>query len=80
MRKRFSLSRFLTYALLIVGSLLAVAPVENANIKYSDGWPYARQVNAVARFDGPGMHVEGSVGNTAFKEASALVAVLKSRD
>jgi len=46
------------------GSLLAAVPVHDASLKYSDGWPFARQVNAVAYFNGPGMHVEGTVGST----------------
>jgi uncharacterized protein (TIGR02099 family) len=47
------------------GRLQAIAPVNNANLKYADGWPYARQVDATATFEGPGMHVEGRVGSTA---------------
>ncbi len=47
------------------GSLLALVPVSDASLKYADGWPFARQVSAMARFNGPGMHVEGTVGSTA---------------
>ena len=47
------------------GRLIASASVENAVLKYADGWPRASQVNAVATFEGPGMYVEGWVGQTA---------------
>jgi uncharacterized protein (TIGR02099 family) len=47
------------------GRLLALAPVKQANLKYADGWPQARQLDATAIFDGPGMSVEGSIGSTA---------------
>ena len=47
------------------GSLLASVPVNDASLKYADGWPQAQQVNALARFDGPGMQAEGTVGSSA---------------
>jgi uncharacterized protein (TIGR02099 family) len=47
------------------GRLQAIAPVENASLKYADGWPQARQVNATAIFEGPGMLVEGRIGSAA---------------
>jgi uncharacterized protein (TIGR02099 family) len=47
------------------GRLQAIAPVENADLRYADGWPHVMQVNAIAYFEGPGMYVEGQVGNTA---------------
>ncbi|MCW8925022.1 MAG: YhdP family protein [Xanthomonadales bacterium] len=46
------------------GSLLADVKVSDAHLKYAEGWPHARQVTATAHFEGPGMHVEGTVGNT----------------
>ncbi len=47
------------------GVLQAVATVENAEIKYAESWPAVREVSAIAYFEGPGMYVEGQVGNTA---------------
>jgi uncharacterized protein (TIGR02099 family) len=47
------------------GRLQAIVPVENVNLKYANGWPQVRQVDAVAMFEGPGMFVEGMVGDTA---------------
>ena len=47
------------------GRLQAIALVEGATLKYTDGWPQVRQTNAVAHFEGPGMFVEGQVGDTA---------------
>ena len=46
------------------GRLQAIAAVENASVKYADGWPQARHVDATAHFDGPGMYFEGKVGST----------------
>jgi len=47
------------------GRLQAIAPVENADLKYAVGWPNVRQINAIAQFEGPGMYIEGQIGNTA---------------
>ena len=47
------------------GRLQAIAPVENVDLRFADGWPHVKQVNAIAEFDGPGMFVEGTVGKTA---------------
>jgi len=47
------------------GRLQAIVRVADADLKYADGWPYARQVNATANFEGPGMYVQGTVGNSA---------------
>ena len=47
------------------GRLVAIAPVDNAVLKYADGWPYAKQLNATATFEGPGMYVVGRVGQAA---------------
>jgi len=47
------------------GRMQAIAPVENVDLRYADGWPHVKQVNAVAQFEGPGMFVEGAVGETA---------------
>ncbi len=47
------------------GRLQAIAPATNVDIKYADGWPNARGVDATAVFEGRGMTVEGAIGNTA---------------
>ena len=47
------------------GRLQAIASARDVNIKYADGWPNARQVDATAFFEGRGMAVEGTIGNTA---------------
>jgi uncharacterized protein (TIGR02099 family) len=63
------------------GRLIAVAPVENAVLKYVDGWPRASQVTAVATFEGPGMYVEGRIGQSAgatVDNVSARIADFKS--
>ncbi len=46
------------------GRLQAIASVKNASLKYADGWPQLRQVDATVLFEGPGMYVEGKVGST----------------
>jgi len=58
------------------GRLQAIAPIENANLKYADGWPHAMQINGVAQFDGPGMYIEGQVGNTAGVMINKITASL----
>ncbi len=47
------------------GRMQAIAPVENVDLRYANGWPHVKQVNAVAEFEGPGMYIEGTVGETA---------------
>ncbi len=46
------------------GRLQAIAPVRDMNMRYADDWPYARQVDGTAYFEGRGMMVEGKIGNT----------------
>jgi len=46
------------------GRMEAIAKVQAAELKYADNWPYARQISAVAVFDGPGMLVQGRIGDT----------------
>ena len=46
------------------GRLQAIAPGRNVNIKYADDWPYARQVEGTALFEGRSMYVEGKIGDT----------------
>jgi uncharacterized protein (TIGR02099 family) len=47
------------------GRLQAIAAVEKASLKYADGWPQVKMVEAIAHFEGPGMYVEGGIGNSA---------------
>jgi uncharacterized protein (TIGR02099 family) len=47
------------------GRLQAITPAADVALRYAEGWPLARQVNGTAVFEGPGMYVEGRVGNTA---------------
>jgi uncharacterized protein (TIGR02099 family) len=56
------------------GRLQAIATVEDADLRYADGWPYARWVNATAQFEGPGMYVEGSIGSTAGAKVDKISA------
>ena len=45
------------------GRFEAFAEVRNAELDYVDGWPPARQVRAVAHFEGASMDVTGSIGD-----------------
>ena len=56
------------------GRLQAIAPVENVDLKYADHWPHVKQVNAIAQFEGPGIYVEGQVGNTAGAKVNQVTA------
>jgi uncharacterized protein (TIGR02099 family) len=47
------------------GRLAASVRVDKGDIKYADGWPYARDVQATVEFNDAGMQVTGSVGSTA---------------
>jgi len=58
------------------GRLQAVAPVKNANLKYADKWPNARQVEATAVFEDSGMHVSGLIGETAGARVEWVEAVI----
>jgi uncharacterized protein (TIGR02099 family) len=63
------------------GRLLANVQVENATMRYVDGWPYARQLDATAKFEGPGMEVTGQIGNSAgatVDKVTAHIADFKS--
>ncbi|MFC1701606.1 YhdP family protein [Pseudomonadota bacterium] len=46
------------------GRLQALAPFRDMTMKYADDWPYARQVDGIAIFEGRGMLVEGKIGNS----------------
>jgi len=46
------------------GRMQAIVDVNGAELKYADNWPQARQIDAVVIFDGPGMMVEGRIGDT----------------
>jgi uncharacterized protein (TIGR02099 family) len=58
------------------GKLVASVPVSDAVLRYADGWPRAEQVDAVVDFDGPGMHVQGRIGNTAGATVDDISAVI----
>ncbi len=47
------------------GRMQAIANVQGAELKYAANWPLVSQITADAVFDGPGMVVQGRVGNTA---------------
>lgn len=62
------------------GRFEALAEVRNVELDYVDGWPPARQVDAVVRFAGASMDITGSVGSIAGVPAhtvSASIADLK---
>jgi len=44
------------------GRFEALARIESAELDYIPGWPRARAVDVTARFNGPGMAIEGTVG------------------
>lgn len=46
------------------GRMLAIANLKGVDIKYVDNWPHIRQADALATFNGPGMFVEGRIGDT----------------
>ena len=56
------------------GRLQGIVPVENVNLKYANGWPQVGQVDALALFEGPGMYVEGAVGDTAGAAVDSVTA------
>jgi len=56
------------------GRLQAIAMVDDGVLKYADGWPQARGVSAVAEFEGPGMYIEGQIGETAGAEVDRVTA------
>jgi uncharacterized protein (TIGR02099 family) len=46
------------------GRLQAIAPGRNVKIRYADDWPYVKQVEGTAFFEGRSMMVEGKIGDT----------------
>ena len=58
------------------GRLQAIAEVEGADLKFADQWPRARQVKALAHFEGAGMRVEGEIGNTAGASVKKVTATI----
>jgi uncharacterized protein (TIGR02099 family) len=63
------------------GRFEAVAHLRDVELDYVEGWPLARDVDAVARFAGASMQVEGSVGNiggVAVQSARAEITDLKT--
>jgi len=47
------------------GRLQGIAPVDGLNLSYLDEWPQVRDGQATAEFEGPGMYIEGQIGNIA---------------
>jgi uncharacterized protein (TIGR02099 family) len=60
------------------GRFEAVASVSSGAIDYLDEWPEARQVDAVARFVGASMDIEGGVGNIAGVPVRQVRAIIPS--
>jgi len=58
------------------GRFEAVTRVEAGELDYAPGWPTARAINATARFDGPGITVEGGIGAIGGVEVQAATADL----
>lgn len=56
------------------GRFEAFADVRNAELDYFEGWPPARQVNAVARFEGASMDIAGSIGDISGVPVAAVTA------
>lgn len=56
------------------GRLQAIAPGRNVDIKYADDWPYARQVEGTALFEGRSMYVEGKIGDTVGAKVDKVTA------
>ena len=46
------------------GRFEAVARIEGLELEYLEGWPVVSQADLVARFEGPGLEVEGTVGES----------------
>ncbi|MEM1410801.1 MAG: AsmA-like C-terminal region-containing protein [Pseudomonadota bacterium] len=63
------------------GTLLVEARVQGAQLDFSPGWPAAAAVDAQVTFDGPGLTVDGMIGDFAgarVEEATARIADLQS--
>ncbi len=63
------------------GIFQSVARVKGVQLQYATGWPVAQQVDAVARFWGSSMRVEGSVGDVGgvpVQQATATIENLKA--
>jgi uncharacterized protein (TIGR02099 family) len=58
------------------GRLQGIAPVDGLNLKYIDEWPQVRKGRAIAEFEGPGMYVEGQVGNIAGTSVDNVVVTI----
>jgi len=56
------------------GRMQAIAPVKDAELKYADNWPHARQLNAVAVFEAAGMQVNGTIGDTGGVMVDRVIA------
>lgn len=59
------------------GRFEAVARVQNGHLDYYEGWPAARELEAVARFVGASMDVRGSTGNVGGAKVEEAWAVIE---
>jgi uncharacterized protein (TIGR02099 family) len=60
------------------GRLQAIVPVEDVSLKYANRWPHIKQVQAFAYFDGPGMTIDGQIGNTAGTAVEEVTARIEN--
>lgn len=61
------------------GTVLGLMPITGADLDYAPGWPAARNIDATARFAGPGFTIDGRIGDLAgspVQSASAHIADL----
>jgi uncharacterized protein (TIGR02099 family) len=56
------------------GRMQGYAPVKDAELKYADNWPHARQIDAVAMFEASGMLVKGRIGDTGGTRVDRVTA------
>ncbi len=56
------------------GHMQASVKVEDADLLYADGWPHARQINAVAEFEDAGMLVTGRIGDSGGNVVERVIA------
>ncbi len=58
------------------GRIQAIVEIDDAYIKYVDKWPAARKIDAVALFEGPGMSVEGTIGDISGAQVEWITATI----
>jgi len=56
------------------GRMQGYAPVKDAELKYADNWPHARQIDALAMFEAAGMLVKGRIGDTGGARVDRVTA------